>query len=867
MLNSPAHARRGPWILALALAAGPPSGCNTPHADFADGPHTPAAPSLEQIFRIPGIHGRPPRPHSISADGDWALFRWNPLEVGEQGELRTERQGSLRLVSTTEPARTEYRGARLIDLLPPRPPRKAAGPASKPESNPDQEQVAKRPEPRLPKPIAAWSERGALLAVARADQVFLLTPDLEVAQGWRAALLYEDPPVAATPEENADDGAAAPVPDRVGSVTRLNFVDDDQRLLIANAEQAWILPLDGPAPVALGGAEHLTSGIEASNERFQLSQDRTILFRHDPPLAWLEGAPEPTARTPAQVFDRRQNKPIALAGMADMDGIERSSLSPDGRWILAENVDKSGEPAPNLVPDYLTARASTREARNDRADDAPLPRELWMWDCATGTRVPVSLPELGGSWLRHIGWAPQPRPDSPARYAIARLSADFRKLEIWCWDEGLLVLLHTERDERWVGGPSGRPRWAADGRAILFGSESCQPSDTPGRNQLYAADPKTMTVRQLTRVRGEVDAFVPLEGGGCVFTYSEADAPGRRRIGWLPADSVRSAGPMVELQAPVGFNSGLMASRDGKRLILEHGRLGVPDELWLTEIRARGRARALTRTVPEAFTAVDWIRPVPFQVRNAGATVRSHVYMPPGTSLVEPGRKRPAIVFIHGAGYLQNVTDSMTQYEVNFMFHSRLARMGYVVIDVDYRGSRGYGRDFRTDVQYRLGGLDLDDIHRTVDALAARGVIDRERVGCYGGSYGGFLTLMALFTAPERWTCGAALRSVTDWRSYNASYTQPRLGRPSTHPEAYEQSSPIDHAQNLRDPLLILHGLVDSNVFVQDSIRLIEKLIDLGLDFEAMLYPSQGHAFSDGAHWLDEYRRIERFLIEHLGPA
>jgi dipeptidyl aminopeptidase/acylaminoacyl peptidase len=189
-----------------------------------------------------------------------------------------------------------------------------------------------------------------------------------------------------------------------------------------------------------------------------------------------------------------------------------------------------------------------------------------------------------------------------------------------------------------------------------------------------------------------------------------------------------------------------------------------------------------------------------------------------------------------------------------------------VVVDVDYRGSQGYGQDFRTAVQYHLGGLELSDIHLTLDALAERGVIDRARVACYGGSYGGFLTLMALFTAGERWSAGAALRSVTDWRTYHPSYTQPRLGRPSTHAEAYARSSPIDHAEKLEKPLLLLHGMMDSNVFAQDTIRLMEKLIDLGRDFDVMLYPSQNHAFTDGAHWLDEYRRIERFLMGHLGP-
>jgi dipeptidyl aminopeptidase/acylaminoacyl peptidase len=291
-----------------------------------------------------------------------------------------------------------------------------------------------------------------------------------------------------------------------------------------------------------------------------------------------------------------------------------------------------------------------------------------------------------------------------------------------------------------------------------------------------------------------------------------------------------------------------------------------PAELLCVDVQSRQPAQALTHTAPQDFESRDWIYPQSFSVLGErNAKVMSHVFLPPSSSLERPDRPRACVVFIHGAGYLQNVTDSMTEYEPNLMFHSRLARMGYVVVDVDYRGSEGYGQDFRTALQYHLGGLDLNDIHLTLDALIARGVIDPKRVGCYGGSYGGFLSLMALFTAGDRWSAGAALRSVTDWRTYHPGYTQPRLGRPSTHAEAYARSSPIDHAENLSKPLLLLHGMMDSNVFAQDTIRLMEKLIDQGSSFEVMLYPSQNHAFTDGAHWLDEYKRIEAFLTGHLG--
>jgi dipeptidyl aminopeptidase/acylaminoacyl peptidase len=140
-------------------------------------------------------------------------------------------------------------------------------------------------------------------------------------------------------------------------------------------------------------------------------------------------------------------------------------------------------------------------------------------------------------------------------------------------------------------------------------------------------------------------------------------------------------------------------------------------------------------------------------------------------------------------------------------------------------------------------------------------------VGVYGGSYGGFLTLMCLARYPDEFSAGAALRSVTDWRTYHAGYTNPRLGHPEHDAENYARSSPIDLIADIQDPVLMLHGLKDSNVFAQDSIRFIEELIQLGKEFDAMLYPSQGHGFTDPASWIDEYGRIERFMDRHVRDA
>ena len=194
-----------------------------------------------------------------------------------------------------------------------------------------------------------------------------------------------------------------------------------------------------------------------------------------------------------------------------------------------------------------------------------------------------------------------------------------------------------------------------------------------------------------------------------------------------------------------------------------------------------------------------------------------------------------------------------------------MADHGYTVLDVDYRASNGYGRDWRTGIYRWMGGKDLSDqvdgAQYLVDALG----VDADRIGIYGGSYGGFITLMGLFTSPGTFACGAALRSVTDWAHYNHGYTSNILNTPVQDSIAYYKSSPIYHAEKLEDHLLMLHGMIDRNVQFQDVVRLSQRLIELGKkNWELAVFPKEGHGFIEASSWTDEYRRIFELFEEHL---
>jgi dipeptidyl aminopeptidase/acylaminoacyl peptidase len=199
------------------------------------------------------------------------------------------------------------------------------------------------------------------------------------------------------------------------------------------------------------------------------------------------------------------------------------------------------------------------------------------------------------------------------------------------------------------------------------------------------------------------------------------------------------------------------------------------------------------------------------------------------------------------------------------MFHNLLASRGYVVLDPDYRASSGYGRDWRTAIYRHMGGKDLDDVVDGAKYLVTAQKVNAKRIGVYGGSYGGFITLMALFTSPDTFAAGAALRPVTDWSHYNHGYTSNILNEPQTDAEAYRKSSPIYFAEGLKSALLICHGMVDTNVLFQDTVRLVQRLIELRKEnWSVAPYPVENHGFEEATSWADEYKRILKLFDDNL---
>ena len=337
--------------------------------------------------------------------------------------------------------------------------------------------------------------------------------------------------------------------------------------------------------------------------------------------------------------------------------------------------------------------------------------------------------------------------------------------------------------------------------------------------------------------------------------------PGERHLYALPIDG----GEWTKLTAMTGSNVGEV-SPDDRTIGMVHSYSNKPPEVYVMPNAPNAAAKQVTTSTSDEWRSFKWIDPqlVTYRTRD-GVDVYARLYTP---EMVGARRdpSAPAVIFVHGAGYLQNAHKYWAGgYYREYMFNNLLASKGYVVLDPDYRASAGYGRDWRTAIYRHMGGKDLDDVVDGAKYLVETQKVNAKHIGVYGGSYGGFITLMAMFTAPDTFAAGAANRPVTDWSHYNHGYTSNILNEPQTDPEAYRQSSPIYFAQGLKGALLINHGMVDTNVLFQDTVRLAQRLIELRKEnWSVAMFPVENHGFEEETSWADEYKRILQLFEQHL---
>ena len=556
-----------------------------------------------------------------------------------------------------------------------------------------------------------------------------------------------------------------------------------------------------------------------------------------------------------------------------------SALSPNGRWLLVSvTAATSDTNQADKMPHYVTRSGyvDVEDVRRLVGRESPKPQALWLLDMESRQRYELSTAELPGidsdplADLKSaqdipVHNAENPRPvsferliwhdqgadavvqvhaiDNKDRWTL-RLTAETREFD-------LIEHLH---DPAWINWQFNDVGWIPNSEQIWWLSESS------GYSHLYATQ-EGGTVVQYSQGEFEVTDVAWLPDGESAVALSNRAHPTEYDLYRLNVDAKKWV-PLTELRGVESFT----LHPNGTQALALFSQTYRPTQAVVVDL-VNGNLEARTDTVNDAYSAIRWQSP------EFVAIPSRHGVENPIWSKFYPAQGnfeglRPIVMFVHGAGYTQNTHHKFPYYFREQMFHNLLTERGYHVLDMDYRASRGYGRDWRTAIYRQMGTPELEDLIDGVQWLVEQHGGDPQRVGVYGGSYGGFMAFMALFNAPDVFAAGAALRPVTDWRHYNDSYTANILNTPEVDPEAHRRSSPIEFVEGFEGALLISHGMLDDNVFYKDSVRLVQRLIELEKEhWELASYPLEPHGYVHPESWLDQYRRILKLFESELTDA
>ncbi|HEV2707146.1 MAG TPA: alpha/beta fold hydrolase [Pyrinomonadaceae bacterium] len=710
--------------------------------------------------------------------------------------------------------------------------------------------------------------------------------------------------------------------------TNAHFTRDNRSVYFTRQNNLFLLSLEGGALTQLTDIRSGGGGGSATGQQQQRgTESQEFIKKEEREL--LEAVRERAAQREEQEARRRRRetrKPFQIPGGQNVTNL---SLSPDGKYVIATINEPASVAKNTIVPNYVTESAytedipsrtkvgdvqgrsrmavinvetgdakwvehgqrvevapvvqtrtegnATEQAARERGTESGQTQQTQQQTTAAQQQTQQQTQQQSQQQTQTQQQSQPPRTQTETTQQQAR-DRDVQLFNLQWPEEGagavlmaraadnkdrwvLLLDPATARtrvlarihDDAWVAGPgSFTLGWLGDNRTVYFQSER------DGFSHLYTVSTEGGEPRQLTSGRFEVsDVRLSRDKTRFYFTSSEGSFF-ERHLYTMPV----AGGERTRITNEAGDNDADI-SPDETRLAIIHSYSNVPPELYVALNQPRSTVRQVTTSPIDEFRSYQWVVPeiVNFKARD-GATVYARLYRPR-----QPRAGAPAVLFVHGAGYLQNVHNWWSTYYREYMFHHLLAERGFYVLDIDYRGSAGYGRDWRTGIYRHMGGKDLTDHVDGVRYLVREHGVDARRIGIYGGSYGGFITLMAMFTEPNVFAAGAALRPVTDWAHYNHPYTSNILNLPQTDPEAYRRSSPIYFAEGLKGALLICHGMVDTNVHFQDTVRLVQRLIELRKEnWELAVYPVEDHSFERAPSWADEYKRILKLFSEHLQP-
>ncbi|MEO8028044.1 MAG: S9 family peptidase, partial [Bryobacteraceae bacterium] len=493
--------------------------------------------------------------------------------------------------------------------------------------------------------------------------------------------------------------------------------------------------------------------------------------------------------------------------------------SPDSKSIAYLQFDISDEP---IYPhaDLLKSRAVAEPQRYPQAGENNADVHLGVVSVNGGNTQWLDVGDTRRRWvIARVGFFPD------GRVYAQRVVRNQTKRELLTFDKvtGESRALITEIDPYWIN-VRDDVRFLKDGKRFLWQSER------DGFNHVYLYDLATMSPKQITRGKWEVSALNAVdEDKGVLYVTTTEVAVTERHLFAVPM----SGGAGKQLTKGAGTHAIAMAP-DGGYYLDTFSSLTSPSETTLHS--ADGAKLSVYRAADKKQEDDFEILPTELhQLKAADGTVLYGRLIRPVN--FDASKKYPAIVQVYGGPHAQNVTNRWAGLGIDQVY----AHKGFVIWQVDNRGTFGRGHAFESAVFRQLGKIELEDQKKGVEYLIGLGFVDAARIGVNGWSYGGFMTLNCLLNAPDVFHAGIAGAPVTDWNYYDTIYTERYMGLPSENVEGYKATALPQRAGNLKGKLLLIHNIDDDNVLFMNGLQMSDALQRAGKQFEMMLYPQKAH--------------------------